>query len=406
VQMIVNVHCHLVNFEFVPDSFFKVRARVREKLLRTRFAGWLARLASGLIKLFRGTNADYVRLHEVLALVRRDIRGVAETLAAEMELPGLPDTEIVLATPLMMDLEQASLNVRPECPYLLQILLMSDIAARYPGTLMPFVMVDPRRPGAAGLVQKALEELGFLGVKMYPPLGYHPDPNSVGNGRAVSAELSGLYDYCQDQGVPITTHCSGGGAYSAELVRSRSAVSILCEPAGWAKVLQQYPALRLNFAHFGGREGGSILNRYAYDHDSWCQQIADLVQRYENVYADVAYHDEALRARSAEAYFCNLEDMLRDERLASRALFGTDWPMTRHTWTEEEYVRPFLRRLPAGLFQRLAFENPLDFLFPGRRLPARIGRFLAGRPGFPPPWMNGHIQTSAASPTANGAPVP
>jgi len=31
---IINVHCHLLNFKFVPDTFLQTRAPIREALLR------------------------------------------------------------------------------------------------------------------------------------------------------------------------------------------------------------------------------------------------------------------------------------------------------------------------------------------------------------------------------------
>ena len=64
--------------------------------------------------------------------------------------------------PLMIDLEIAASQDRPEVPYLHQIEMMSELIARHRGRLMPFVMVDARRPEAANITLHALKELGFL----------------------------------------------------------------------------------------------------------------------------------------------------------------------------------------------------------------------------------------------------
>lgn len=34
-RRLINVHCHLFNFNFIPDNLIKKRAHVREKMLRT-----------------------------------------------------------------------------------------------------------------------------------------------------------------------------------------------------------------------------------------------------------------------------------------------------------------------------------------------------------------------------------
>jgi predicted TIM-barrel fold metal-dependent hydrolase len=392
MEPFINVHCHLVNFGFVPDSFFKTRAGVRERLLRGRFTRWLARVISFVLNLGRGQDKKYDKLHEALDLLGMEIEGVADALVEEMAMRDYGKAEIVLATPLMMDLEPACLNVKPEVPYRYQILLVSRIAARHPGRLMPFIMVDPRRPAAFDLTRTALEEMGFLGVKLYPPLGYHPDPASFANEREVNRELARLYEYCEALEVPITTHCSRGGAYGEELVRCRRAAHEFCQPSSWEGVLRKHRRLRLNFAHFGSREGepgsGTFLSRY--DEDSWCSAILRLMSEYENVYADLAYHDDALRGKSCNAYFCNLEETLNDPLVERRVLFGTDWLMTRHTWTEGQYVRAFMK-LRKECRDRVVFENPLDFLFPGRKMPGRLTRFYGSNGLELPQWMRGKL---------------
>ena len=61
-------------------------------------------------------------------MMDRDIHAVSEELVSEMKEAG-----IVMATPLMMDLEFASFNVKPETPYRYQVMLVSEIAEKRPG---------------------------------------------------------------------------------------------------------------------------------------------------------------------------------------------------------------------------------------------------------------------------------
>ena len=239
---IINVHCHLLNFKFVPDTFLQTRAPIREALLRKSGLRFFARLLTAL-----APGKKYDRLDEVLKLLKRDIEKVAKALIEEMDKAG-----IAFAVPLMMDLETASFDDRPEFPYTFQIVLMSQLAMKRPDRMLPFVMCDPRREGAADLVIRCLEELGFLGVKMYPPLGYHPDPSTIHNEPRVNGELEKLYAYCEQNTVPITAHCSPGGAYSKDLMRGEKVRHEYTKPASWAGVLEKHPSLYLNLAHFGG----------------------------------------------------------------------------------------------------------------------------------------------------------
>src|ERR1051326_280011 len=67
------------------------------------------------------------------------------------------------------------------------------LASRYPGRVHSFVGVDPRRPGAIGLVRKAVTEWGARGIKLYPPTGFCAD----------APEYYPLYEEALNLGVPI-----------------------------------------------------------------------------------------------------------------------------------------------------------------------------------------------------------
>ncbi|MBW2974682.1 amidohydrolase [Candidatus Woesearchaeota archaeon] len=352
----VNVHCHMLNFKFIPDEFFKTRAPIRERLLRSHTLAWLARLIN-FITPFR----KYNRLHELLALYRKDIFEVAAHLKKEME-----DAGIKLSVPLMMDLEYASFQKKPEIPYRHQIELVSRIALEYPGEIMPFVMVDPRRDRASDMTITALEEFGFLGVKMYPPLGYHPYHKAFFNEPSVNRELKAIYSYCQDNDIPITVHCSSGGAYSNELMRCEQVRKEITHPLNWRKVLQDFPGLNLNLAHFGG----DFMD--IGDKGSWSYEIMKMMSDFKHVFADLSYHDEALKKGSKE-YFKLLNSVIKKPGIRNRVLFGTDWSMTRHTWNESEFIAPFIKSTD---LRQLALINPMNFLFPGNKIPKRITRFF------------------------------
>ena len=312
-----------------------------------------------------------------------DINAVAQELKKEMD-----DAGINLATPLMMDLEIASFNDKPELPYTYQLKLMSDITLDYAGVFFPFAMVDPRRPQAADLIIRSLEKQGFLGVKMYPPLGYHPDPTSIYNQPYVNEELTKIYEYCNANQVPITTHCSKGGAYSDGLMHTKNLRKQYTNPASWENVVKDYPNLRLNLAHFGGD-----LLEINDNNESWAKAIIKLIKDYPNVYTDIAYHDAALNKKESVKYFSILSSLLEDDLVKDKILFGTDWSMTRHTWTESEYVQHFTKWADdedkKAKLQQITFTNPLNFLFPNHNFPQRIlnfykanGKVVSDLPGW------------------------
>ena len=365
----INVHCHLLNFDFVIPTFFRFMPA----------AGLDERLGDA-IPFFR----RYCRLAEWITLMNKDIHEVARDLVHEMQ----DANTIVFATPLMIDLENTS-HVKPQIPYERQVEMLSAVAAKYPGILLPFIMFDPRREGIVDLTKKALEEMGFLGVKVYPPLGYHPDPSSPYNSNKTNHALRQLYEYCHANSIPITAHCSKGGAFRPDLALDREAGLSLCHPSAWRGVLEKYGNLRLNFGHFGGC--GEFMN--VANSDSWAHEIVDLMKRFKHVYGDTSFHDDAFKPRSSDDYFGILYGLLGDKLISTRTIFGTDWLMTRRRWTEREYVQPF-KTLGPELMHKIAFENPLAFLFPHFVLPRRIKHFYESK-GIDledlDPWVSEHL---------------
>lgn len=223
---------------------------------------------------------------------------------------------------------------------------LADTAAQilaWPGRFFPFVAVNPRRPEHFSIMETALAGRGFVGVKLYPSLGYRVD----------SAELFRVYAHCEERGVPILMHCSRGGFYHDEPARDNS------DPALWLPILEKHPRLKICFGHFGGAEnlaGPAPPSR-------WTATILSLMEKYGQVYADLAFHSEPMKGGETEKnYFTNLTALLQDARYRSRILFGTDFFLSRQRLTEKNYWSYFRGFLSEEDFSQICEANPAGYL--------------------------------------------
>ena len=178
-----------------------------------------------------------------------------------------------------------------------QISDLEYLAGKYK-TILPFFSVDPRREykGGINMLEKVKEKLlspgaRFAGIKLYAPAGFSPtDPVLMGN-----ANDKGIYALCQENNIPITVHNSNAGfsclssvlkvrgqvflngniflpekpipfQYNFFSPRAGDAIKerakILNHPCLWKIVLEKYPKLTINFAHFGG--SGQIMDYVNY----------------------------------------------------------------------------------------------------------------------------------------------
>ncbi|MCX7922664.1 MAG: amidohydrolase [Clostridia bacterium] len=154
----------------------------------------------------------------------------------------------------------------------------------------------------------------FAGIKLYPPLGFDPWPE---DDEEELEKVKYLYEYCCRKRIPITTHCNNGGFSVLDKKEARRYTS----PARWEKVLQKYPDLKINFAHFGGQSEimGIIPVR------EWFNTVLTLITKYEYVYADFSYNGVNPKTyRDLRKAVHNLPDGAK-EKVLNRILFGSDF---------------------------------------------------------------------------------
>jgi hypothetical protein len=192
----------------------------------------------------------------------------------------------------------------------------------------------------------------FIGIKVYPPLGYNPWPTEKWetNANEEMKKVRFLYDFCQRNNIPITAHCSDGGF----LVDKKYAH--FAHPDKWAMVLGNYPNLRLNLAHFGAAN------------ENWRKAIANLILKYNNVYTDISYRGVDKK------YYENLRKLLdshasdKREKLMERIIFGSDFMINLLSIESYgKYLQYFTDTLVFSAMEKdmLCSKNAERFLFIG-----------------------------------------
>ncbi len=384
---VFNVHCHLLNFRFVPDKMTKLLAHIPEDIADD---DWFGVAAGFLFNVIPGPR--YNRIRSFLKTYKKSIHKVAQDYVKK----SMKNARIDICVPLMMDLEQASREPKDvNVPYYRgngesQISLISEQVRRFPWRVFPFIMFDPRRQDADKICIDALRNKGFIGIKMYPALGYSPSCRVLKKtSPAAAVRLGNLYKYCGDNQVPITAHASVGGAYSTERDSNRELdVWPLTEVSNWIDPILEHN-LKINFAHLGGN--------YMHDTDSkrvqsatWRRQILNLIARSRNekgfgtVFSDISFHDMALGG-DKRRYFRELITLMKNSDYSPGILFGTDSSMISHTWSESDYIKPFRKYLPPKMQTRIFCDNPTSFLFDNARIPDAYVKFLKSRLGDPLP---------------------
>ena len=262
--------------------------------------------------------------------------------------------------------------------YDIQLNDITQLKKNNPNDVYPFIAIDPRREG---IIDKFINEIYaeniFCGVKLYAPNGYSPADTDF-------MKPGGLFEFCVQHNIPITAHHSFGGfatplktvevdgliydigvkemhgyvtlseAFSADWVQERAIK--FNHPDIWEQVMEKFPTLKLNLAHFGN--GNS----------DWQKKIFSMISnpKYINLHTDLSC-------------WCNLEDQKNDEiglqsfydmyyknasdYVKGKILYGSDFYLDlMYTDSLNIYLSNFNKVFPAAEFERIAFTNAKKFL--------------------------------------------
>jgi hypothetical protein len=182
----------------------------------------------------------------------------------------------------------------------------------------------------------------FAGIKLYPPLGFQPWPDKSSE---ELSKVSELYKFCVTKNIPVTTHCSTGG-FKIE----KDALKYSDPGNQWKQVLEKYPELKINFAHFG--KGNK----------KWQKTIIEYLQDdRKNVFTDFSCNT------GTDFYYKKISKLInRDPELQDKILFGSDF-MINLLWYKSynDYINVFVNtsELSSNLKESFVNKNAEWFLF-------------------------------------------
>lgn len=241
-----------------------------------------------------------------------------------------------------------------------QVDLMSEISVMLGGRVHGFVPFCPFRElmtvDSSGmgeslrLVRRAIEQRGFIGVKLYPPMGFAalgnmeksiwqtkpgllPAAGKPGFGAQLDASMRRLFRYCVDNDVPIMAHSNNSNGPNEEFRELASSVY-------WGNALKEFPQLRVNFGHFGDSD--------PEDHDGErTQEFLKLMTKQPGAAGQHAFGDSGFFAGALMNYD-KMVDVLThlyavDKGIMrERLMYGSDWLMVLIERKADDYLTDFM----------------------------------------------------------------
>lgn len=175
---------------------------------------------------------------------------------------------------------------------------MAEVARAH-ASVIPLATVLPGEDGAREILRDAFSRLGLRGVKLHC---------HVQRMAADDPRVDDVYAECEDAGLPVVIHTGREPSFDAYGVDTRA----LCAASQVERVLQRHPRLTLVVPHLGADE---------FD------EYAALLRRYENLWLDTTMAiGEYFPAGPPDEVFPGM---------ASRLLYGSDFPNLPYAWDRE-----------------------------------------------------------------------
>lgn len=280
-----------------------------------------------------------------------------------------------------------------------QVDVMSQISSLLGGRVHGFVpfcpfrelmTLDSRGTGdAMRLVKRAIETSGFIGVKLYPPMGFAAWGNTDQTvwsgkptlpaaadepdfGKRLDTAMSSLFTYCEANDVPIMAHTNHSNGPYEEF-------KDLAGSEYWKLALEKFPGLRVSFGHFGDTD---LEDNKGNKTRPFLKLMTQGVGTPgANTFADSSYFAGTLMNQ------VKMRDILRDlyasdnRIMLERLMYGTDWTMILPQKNVERYLSDFIdvmHRIEAAEPDIGARQTTLSNAFFGRNAVEYLG-LRAGR---------------------------
>lgn len=285
-MLIIDSHAHAAMEEVLPVRFFDGWVDNLERLLPP---GASPSQRDALTAMFRRLNQD----------------PHCDKLIAEMDRAGIARTVLLIVDFAFAYLDQPDLLHKVYA-------IHRELMQRHPGRFIVFAGIDPRRgPAGQELVEQALRDWGFRGLKIYPPCGYSPD----------AEELYPYYGLCEKYRVPVLSHI-GPTSPSLSFRYTR--------PGDIEDAAFRFPKVNFILGHAG------VV---------WRQEAGMLAAFRPNVYMDLSGFQPDWRRGGLDSI------LLEHKRngLLRKLLFGTDWPIHRIQGGQKQWVDAFIDCAARGI---------------------------------------------------------
>ncbi|MCD6281472.1 MAG: amidohydrolase family protein [Deltaproteobacteria bacterium] len=294
--MIIDAHCHVWTWDIVPDSYWDELAKI-------------------VIDFFRKNNLGSPSVDEVKKNVMDPMMDPdGSKLIANMDASGV-DKAFIMALDWGYGIGEARKTVDEINQF------YGSIAKNYPDRVVAFAGVDPRRPGAVDILDRAVNDYGCRGLKYHPTSGFYPD----------SEESYKVLEKAQSLGIPLLSHM---GPISKPL-KSKYARPIYLDT-----IVSDFPKLTVIGAHMSF---------------CWWREFVNIIAaKATTLYADFSGHQVTAKRNFSE--FCHMMRDAFDEATAEKFLWGTDNPVLEAVIPMKDWLK-MIKDLPENAPDGLKFTK-------------------------------------------------
>lgn len=293
--MIIDAHYHLVAEEWYPEGWWQTVTSM---------------YINGMKALGMEMPADVVRQTLIPSLW--DPEG--EALIRDMDAGGIDKT-------VLLPMDYWGLFGEPKASLEMQLKAYADFQNKHPDRIIAFATVDPRRPDAVELVERAIKEWGLKGLNLYPQTGFFVNEPTTYRVLEKVCEL----------GVPVVCHAGqlGAAPFGAKYG----------DPVHLDDVVLDFPDLRVTVGHmaFG-----------------WHEQLFYQASLKYTLATDISAWQDVARGNYRK--FCHVLRHALDRLGPDRVLFGTDNPFVAALMSTKDYAE-LIRELPQKAPDGIAFTE-------------------------------------------------